>query len=71
MILLIGKENCSRCEMVKNILNNKEISYTYKIFNELSQEDREKYMNMARQNNQLSFPIIIKDNKVVDIKEAI
>jgi glutaredoxin len=71
MYLVIGKESCSRCETIKNILNNKGISYDYKLLELLPQEDKDRYMSMARQAKQLAMPIIIKEDKVVDFKEVV
>lgn len=71
MYLLIGKENCSRCEMVKNILDNKNVEYTYKMINDFSEEDKTKYMTLARKEGQMAMPIIIKDETVIDFKEII
>jgi len=71
MILVIGTENCSRCNMVKNILNNKNIEYDYKLINSLSDEDKNKYINMAQCIGQMSFPLIIKDEKIITLQEVI
>jgi glutaredoxin len=71
MYLVIGKENCSRCEMVKNILLNKNIEFEYKKLEELPEEEGIRYKKLGREYKQLSFPLIIKDNKVYDLKEVI
>jgi glutaredoxin len=70
MILVIGKTNCSRCEMVKNILNTKEINYKYENYDNLSQEEKDLYMKMAKESHLLSFPLIIQNEKVIDLKEV-
>lgn len=70
MIILLGKNNCSRCDMVKSILDNKDISYQYKKIEECSQEEQEKYLYLARENRQLGFPLIIKDDKIITIQEV-
>lgn len=71
MILLIGSESCSRCEAVKTILNNKYIQYEYKYMSEFNEEDKKKYLTMARKKGQLNLPIMIKDGEVIDYKEVI
>lgn len=70
MLLVIGTENCSRCNMTKNILNNKGIEFDYKLISSFSTDDKDKYMNMAQQTGQMSFPLIIKDNKIITIQEV-
>jgi glutaredoxin len=71
MYLLIGKENCSRCDMVKNILDNKNIEYQYVILDELETEEKNKYIKMAREMKKLEMPLIIKDEFLYDVKEVI
>jgi len=71
MYLLIGKENCSRCEMIKNILSNKNIEFEYKILESFSEEERKNYIKLGKEFKQTSFPLIVKDNKVLDLKEVI
>lgn len=70
MIRLIGKNGCSRCEMVKNILSNKGINFDYKKLEDLSQEEKNKYLKLARMKKQMEMPLIIKNEKIVDIKEV-
>lgn len=70
MILVIGTQNCSRCSMIKNILTEKSIQYEYKLINEMSEEDTNKHMDMAKAKNQMSFPLIIKENKLVTLQEV-
>jgi glutaredoxin len=70
MILVIGKENCSRCNMVQGVLNNKSIEYQYKKIEDINEEDKNVYLHMAKEAKQSSFPIIIKDNKVITLQEV-
>lgn len=71
MYLLIGKENCSRCEMIKTILSSKNIEYEYRKIEDIPEEEGIKYKELGREYKQLSFPLIIKDDKVYDLKEVI
>jgi glutaredoxin len=71
MYLLIGKKNCSRCEIIKNILLNKNINYKYKLFEDLSSEEKNRYIKLAKKNNQMEFPLIIKNNQIIDFKEVV
>jgi glutaredoxin len=70
LILVIGTENCSRCIMTKTILINKQIDFEYKLIDSFSDEDKDKYMNMAQQAGQMSFPLIVKDNKIITLWEV-
>lgn len=56
--------------MVKTILNNKNIDYEYKLLSELSNEDQSRYLEMCKKANQKSFPLIIKENKLISIQEV-
>lgn len=68
MIRVIGKENCSRCAMVKNILNKKGIEYEYNLLDEC--ENKEEYIKMAIEEGKLSMPLIIKDGKLINLQEV-
>ena len=70
MILLIGTENCSRCNMVKGLLNDKNINYTYKLMSDLSKEEQDRLLELARESKQTSFPLILKDNKIITLQEV-
>ena len=70
MILLLGKNNCSRCDMVKSILDNKAVEYQYKKIEDCSKEEQYKYLELARINKQMEFPLIIKDGKIITIQEV-
>lgn len=69
-ILVVGKENCSRCDMVKNILTNKKIEFSYVKLEDLSQEEKSEYLKMAKEAKQFEMPIIIKDNTVIAFQEV-
>jgi len=71
MYLLLGKENCSRCDMIKNILTNKNIEFEYKLLNDLSNDIKFRYLAMARESKLIELPLIIKDNKIIGFKEVI
>ena len=69
MIKVIGTENCNRCMMVKNMLNSTGIKYDYSLFSSLDENYQNTIMDMAKSQGISSFPIIIKDNKIIDVKE--
>lgn len=70
MILVIGNPGCSRCEVIKTLLQTKNKEFTYIELETLSEEQKKIYIKMAKEAKQLSMPIIIQDNKVVNIKEV-
>lgn len=71
MYLIIGNENCSRCEVVKNILANKEIQFNYVRLNDMSDEDQQKYIELARESKRFEMPLIIKDEQILSLQEVI
>lgn len=71
MYLIIGKENCSSCDMTKTVLTNKQIPFQYVLLSELPEEERKQYIALARQRGHLSMPLIIKDNTLYTLKEVI
>ena len=69
MILLIGQKGCNRCQMTKNILINKNIDFDYKLLNELSKEEQDKYLKMATEKQMFELRLIIKDNNLITLQE--
>lgn len=69
MVRLIGSKGCSRCEMVKNILNSRGIDYDYILFEDLSEEDKKRIRKEAVEKGLMSMPIIQKDGVIVSIKD--
>lgn len=71
MLLIIGTKNCSRCNMVKGVLNNKNIEYTYKTGNEIPKEELDRYLEKARSVGLMSFPLIIKDDEIIKLEDVV
>lgn len=71
MILVIGKENCSSCEITKTILNNNNIEFEYKLLDSLTQKDKNEFLKLARENKQMSMPLIIKNQQLITLQEVI
>ena len=69
MIRVIGLKNCSKCTVVKNILESKNIDYEYSTLNELPEEDRREYAKMARDMDYNTMPLIIRDGKLITLGE--
>lgn len=71
MFLVVGKENCSSCEMTKTVMKNKSIPYEYVMLSDLPEEQRKNYIKMAREQGRMSMPLIIKDDKIYTLQEVI
>ncbi len=71
MIIVIGTESCSRCTTTKNILDVKGIEYKYLLITDYPDENQNKFMEMAEKANQMSFPLIIKNDKIITLQEAL
>lgn len=69
MIKVIGNENCSRCEMTKQILKQNNIEFEYTLFSELDNQLELKKEAMLK--GMMNFPIIIKDEVIVDLQEVL
>lgn len=70
MVKVIGKNSCSRCDMVKNILTSKSIAFEYELLEDMTSDDKSNYLKMARAAKQLEMPLIIVDNKIVKLTEV-
>lgn len=69
MITLIGTENCSRCNMTKEILKNNNVEFEYKLFTELDNQLEVRKIAMSK--GMVNFPLIMKDNDLVELQEVI
>ena len=69
MYTVIGTQNCGKCNYTKKILEQKAIPYIYKLFTDLSEEQQFKYLDIAKQNEVQSFPLIFDelDNLIKEI----
>jgi len=68
-IIVIGKVGCGNCLKIKNKLDNKNIKYKYKLISEYSQKEQDNIINQAIVKNIMTFPIVIKDNQIIDVKD--
>lgn len=71
MITVIGNQGCSRCTQTKNILTQKGIEFTYKLFNDFSNNEQEEIMINAQNKGQTNFPIILKNNEIITLEDVI
>lgn len=71
MLRVIGSENCGRCNIVLNLLKDKEVAFNYEKMKDLSFEEQKLLTDKAKQKKQLSFPLILKDGELVTLQEVI
>lgn len=71
MIKVIGKENCSQCLLIKNLLTNKGIKFNYIDLHSLSKEEQNNYIKKAQQNKIMQLPLIIENNDFISLHKFI
>lgn len=71
MIKVIGKNSCSKCDMVKQLLNNKNVEFDYEMLEDMEDEMKGKVLKMARQLGRMEMPLIIKDGQLIDMDQLI
>ena len=69
MIKVIGTENCSRCEMTKQILKQNNIEFKYSLFSEL--DNQLEIRKEAMSKGMINFPIVLKDGEMVELQEVL
>lgn len=71
-ITIYGKKSCARCKMVCDILNKKEIKYTYIDVLTLDEKDSNQILQEAEDFGITGLPIIKHEDKIIkDISEAL
>jgi glutaredoxin len=70
-IEIIGTKNCSKCIMVKKILDKKNIEYSYCNIEDLSLQEQEEKKEIAKKEGVLTFPLIFKNGKIVQLEEIL
>ncbi|MFP4698670.1 MAG: glutaredoxin domain-containing protein [Eubacteriales bacterium] len=71
MLKIIGSLGCSNCEVTKMKLKNKGIDFEYILLNELSSAEQEEVLNRAKEENVNSLPILIKNKKIVKVRDVV
>ncbi|NLE03475.1 MAG: NrdH-redoxin [Crenarchaeota archaeon] len=65
MITVIGTPRCSKCEKVIDNLKIKKIEYQYKYITDYSNKEQDELLELAKANNQSSFPLIIREGQLI------
>ena len=69
-IMVYGKSGCSRCDMVKIILDKKNISYEYFDLETLSEKEQETIKDSAKKSKDtIVLPIILKNGISMFVSE--
>lgn len=71
MIKVIGMQGCSKCEMTKRILTSKNIEFEYSWYENLESSEQENLTEMARKFGNMTLPLILKDDALVQLKDVI
>lgn len=71
MIKVVGNKNCNRCEIIKNLFKQKNIDFEYLYLSDLDKKEQEKLLKEAEDKGLLNFPIIIKNDNIIDAKEIL
>jgi len=69
MIKVIGTNNCSKCLMVKKILDKKQIEYEYSNINDYTLEEQNLLFLKAKEAKISGFPLIFKENEIINISQ--
>lgn len=56
--IVIGSENCTRCEVVKTSMEKKNISFKYEDINDINEDDKILYINLASERFITTLPLI-------------
>lgn len=64
-IKIISKNNCTECERIKSLMDDKDLSYEEVLMSELSTPEQFEVKNIARRNRQASMPLLFVNEEFV------
>ena len=64
MIRVYGNKGCVNCEMVKKVLDSKDIDYEYLILDD--QDDKDSIINKAEKNGVKSMPVVMRNDNIIN-----
>jgi glutaredoxin len=70
MYTIIGREGCTHCQIIKELMKENGIEFQYKMMDEIPKTERFEYIKVAKQNGQVSLPIILKDGVFIKTTEV-
>ena len=62
MITLYTSKGCSRCAMVKQILDARKIEYRVQVYEDMSQEQKDELLKKTDAADIYSFPVIERED---------
>ena len=68
---LIATIGCMKCKEIGRKMRGLDIDFEYIKPFEISEEEFDKYVNMAKEVGQKEFPILVKDNEIISVEEVI
>ncbi len=75
MIKVIGKYGCDKCQDVVKLLTKRNIKFSYSYIDELEENIADKYKQKAKDNAKedeiVYYPILLKNNEVVKLRDII
>ena len=75
MIKVIGKYGCDKCQDVVKLLTKRDIKFSYSYIDELEENIADKYKQKAKDNAKedeiVYYPILLKNNEVVKLRDII
>lgn len=69
VIDIYGTSSCSRCRVIKSVLDKNNVSYNYFDLNNVHKAEADAVRKAAKDAGQNSLPIVIVDGEVADIKK--
>jgi len=75
VIKVIGKYGCDKCQDVVKLLTKRNIKFSYSYIDELEENIADKYKQKAKDNAKedeiVYYPILLKNNEVVKLRDII
>jgi len=75
VIKVIGKYGCDKCQDVVKLLTKRDIKFSYSYIDELEENIADKYKQKAKDNAKedeiVYYPILLKNNEVVKLRDII
>lgn len=71
MIQVIASIACPICKQAKIRLDKAGVKYSYRLINELNPDTAQRYKDKAIDAGQQSFPIILKDDEIIKLRDIL
>lgn len=68
MVKIIGKTNCTRCELIKSKLKDEDVDFEYEYIEDLNSSQQSKIKKDSIKNKMLSFPICFVEDEMVTME---